>query len=96
VESGPHTGRIVIDEVEVTEEAAILAARNKAEVRVVPTVGKRLIGDDKSPAGREVARNGKDVGSNPVWFLHSSLPPGVRRQQSGHQHRYNCFLFFCS
>ncbi len=68
VESGPHTGRIVVDEVKMAEESTILAASHKAKVRVVPTVGKRLIGNDKSPTGGEVARNGKHVGGYRCGF----------------------------
>ncbi len=40
MEPGPHAARIVVDEVEVTEESAIFAARHKSEVRVIAAVGE--------------------------------------------------------
>ena len=68
-------GRVMIHKVHMTEEPAVLASCHETKVRVVATVGKRLIRDDESPAGREVAweRN------------HVSVYGGAAERQQAHQ-----------
>ncbi len=51
VQSGERWGRIMVHEVHMTEESAMLASSHQAKVRVVA-----IVGDNESPAGREVTR----------------------------------------
>ncbi len=68
-------GRVMIDEVHMTEEPAVLASCHETKVRVVTTVGKRFIRDDESPTGREVA-----------WARnHVSVYGGAPERQQAHQ-----------
>jgi len=88
VESGEQSGRVMVHKVKMAEESAILAAGHKAEVRVVAAVS-----DNETAARGEVARNGKDVGSNRCGSYTHHYHQECARQQCGHQHRYNCFYF---
>src|SRR2546425_180320 len=56
VQTGESPGRVMVHEVHMAEEPAVLASCHEAEVRVVAAVGEGLLRDYESSSGREVAR----------------------------------------
>ena len=58
MQAGEESRRVMVYKIDVAEVAAIFASADKAKVCVVPSVG-----ENKSSAGREVARRWHDVRS---------------------------------